>query len=231
VESAIEHRGRLAELLVSEFSNRQLIVLTHDHQFYSHLSRRAPSWLNLELTSWDYDEGPRTAKYTTGRLIEGARQLLVDGDTQGAAGKTRRALEELLDEGCEAMEASLPFRRGHANDRRELGELIGGIRSRIKSSSASWYSSLSPTLTDLEADTQAALNVEVHAGRGWASPEEVRAALDRVTRLDAEFSCRACGSRIWAIGNRDAGRCSCALSTYPPRPQPAPPPTNGPPTT
>jgi energy-coupling factor transporter ATP-binding protein EcfA2 len=212
----VEHRGRLAELLVKEFDDRQLIVLTHDHQFYLHLARRAPAWITLELASWTFDEGPRPTKYATARLIETVRVSLADGDIQGAGQKARRALEEILDEACEAMGAALPFRRGHANDRRELTELISGLRSKLKSSSRAWYSRLDPLLTNLEADVQAALNVEVHTGPGWASIQEVEAALQRIQALDGEFTCHFCGSRIWAEGSRDAARCSCGRSTYPP---------------
>ena len=50
----VEHRGRLAELLADGFSERQLIVLTHDQPFFEHLSRRAPSWRRLEFTSWSH---------------------------------------------------------------------------------------------------------------------------------------------------------------------------------
>ena len=39
-----EHRGRLADLLVSSFSDRQLVVLTHDQQFFTRLRLLAPSW-------------------------------------------------------------------------------------------------------------------------------------------------------------------------------------------
>src|SRR5262249_15400771 len=56
----VEHRGRLAELLADGFSDWQIIVLTHDQQFFEHLSRRAPSWRKLELTSWSHAAGPRT---------------------------------------------------------------------------------------------------------------------------------------------------------------------------
>ena len=54
----VEHRGRLAELLAEGFAEWQLIVLTHDQQFFEHLSRRAPSWRKLEFTSWSYAARP-----------------------------------------------------------------------------------------------------------------------------------------------------------------------------
>jgi hypothetical protein len=103
----VEHRGRLADLLVTEFADRQLIVLTHDVQFRTRLVRLAPSWLQLDLTSWTFDEGPREARYATGRLLASAQGALADGDVSGAAQKARRALEELLDEACEEMASSL----------------------------------------------------------------------------------------------------------------------------
>jgi energy-coupling factor transporter ATP-binding protein EcfA2 len=212
----VDHRGRLAELLVTEFAGRQVIVLTHDVQFRTRLVRLAPAWLQLDLTSWTFDEGPREARYATGPLLAGAQGALADGDISGAAQKARRALEELLDEACEAMAAALPFRRGHHNDRRELVELLSGLRGRTRSLSRAWAAELSPLFTGLEADVQAALNPEVHAGRGSASRTEVEAALGRVAELDAGFTCSLCQSRIWQAGSTDAGRCRCGERVFPP---------------
>jgi len=212
----VEHRGRLAELLVTEFGKRQLIVLTHDHQFFQHLTRRARSWATEQLSSWAYEEGPRTLKYSADRFTKAARQALGDGDVHAGAAKARRALEEILDEACESLEAPLAYRRGQANDRRELGELMIGLRSRLKASAKSLYRELEPLLAELDADVQAALNVEVHAGRGWASSSEVEDALARVDKLDKVFTCQLCGSHVWAKGDRDAKRCLCGAFTYPP---------------
>ena len=143
----VEHRGRLAELLADGFADWQLIVLTHDQQFFEHLSRRAPSWRKLEFTSWSHASGPRTTKYETSGMLAAARERLQSGDVQGAATKGRRALEELLQEVCEALWAPLPFRRGQANDRREIGELFIGLRRALKEHAKS--------LLDGRADVQA----------------------------------------------------------------------------
>ena len=123
----VEHRGRLAELLADGFSEWQLIVLTHDQQFFEHLSRRAPSWRRLEFTSWSHESGPRTTQYETTDILRNARERLERGDVHDAAARARRALEELLQEVCEALWAPLPFRRGQANDKREIGELFKGV--------------------------------------------------------------------------------------------------------
>jgi hypothetical protein len=212
----VEHRGRLAELLAEGFAEWQLIVLTHDQQFFEHLSRRAPSWRKLEFTSWSYAGGPRTTQYETAGILRTARERLESGDVQGAATKARRALEELLQEVCEALWAPLPFRRGQANDKREIGELFRGLRRTLKERAKALLDSVEPLLKHLEADVGATLNVAVHGSRGRAGASEVEAALERIARLDQTWTCPECRTRIWHRGSPEAGRCKCGQSVFPP---------------
>jgi recombinational DNA repair ATPase RecF len=212
----VEHRGRLAELLADGFSEWQLIILTHDQQFFEHLSRRAPSWRRLEFTSWSHASGPRTTQYETTDILRNARERLEHGDIPDAASRARRALEELLQEVCEALWAPLPFRRGQANDRREIGELFKGLRRTLKERAKPQLESLEPLLKNLEADVGATLNVAVHASRGRPGGSEVEAALERIAALDGTWSCRECRTRVWHRGTPDAARCKCGQSSFPP---------------
>jgi energy-coupling factor transporter ATP-binding protein EcfA2 len=212
----VEHRGRLAELLADGFSKWQLIVLTHDQQFFEHLSRRAPSWRKLEFTSWSYASGPRTTQYETAGILRNARERLDTGDIHGAATKARRALEELLQEVCEALWAPLPFRRGQANDKRELGELFKGVRRTLKERAKPLSESIEPLLKHLEADVGATLNVAVHGSRGRAAASEVEAALQRIAALDGKWSCPECRTRVWHRGTPEAALCKCGQSSFPP---------------
>jgi hypothetical protein len=211
----VNHRGRLAELLASKYSDRQIIVLTHDHLLYEHIRRRAPSWRTLEFTSWTYEDGPRLAGYDAGGLLGKAFKELANGDSLGAAMKGRRALEELLQEACEGIGAPLPFRRGFRNDRREIGELLIGLRHTLKANKA-MTQELVDLLRGVEADLQAALNVEAHASTGWASTTELADALSRVRALEQWWTCDGCGTRTWAIGNPPSTRCKCGNSIFPP---------------
>ena len=212
----VEHRGRLAELLADEFSEWQIIVLTHDQQFYEHLSRRAPSWRRLELTSWSYESGPRTTRYEPSGILAAARERLESGDVHGAAAKARRALEELLQEVCEALWAPLPFRRGQANDKREIGELFKGLRRSLKDQSKPLLESMEPLFKNLEADVGATLNVAVHGSRSRSGAGEVEAALTRIETFDQTWSCPECRTRVWHRGSPEAGRCKCGQTSYPP---------------
>jgi hypothetical protein len=216
----VDHRGELAALLSSEFAHRQLVVLTHDQLFFERLTRLAPSWKRIELTSWDFDEGPRTVEYQSGQMLEKAGAAIGRGDRMGAATAGRRALEELLQEICEAFAALLPFRRGVKNDRREIGEVMKGVRRVLKELSRATYDEVNPLLTELEADVATALNPEAHASQVHPSGAEVRAALDRVGLLDGRWTCPhpECGTRVWLRGTPEVCQCRCGRSRFPPPP-------------
>lgn len=211
-----EHRGRLAELLVNQFDHTQLLILTHDAQFFTQLSRRAPTWTRLELTSWSYSEGPRTRGYESDRILSQAVKALEDRDHIGAAQKGRRALEEFLQEACEELEALLPFRRGQSNDQRTAQEVLNGLRRALRARARQMYRDMEPLLKSIEADLQAGLNVESHASPGAASRQEIKDAIDRLFDLRCQFICNSCNTRVWYVGTPDASRCKCGQAQFPP---------------
>jgi hypothetical protein len=117
---------------------------------------------------------------------------------------------------CEALWAPLPFRRGQANDKREIGELFKGLRRTLKERARTQLQDVEPLFKHLEADVGATLNVASHAGRGRSGASEVKAALERIEALDSVWSCPTCRTRVWHIGTPDAGRCRCGKTSFPP---------------
>ena len=211
-----EHRGRLAELLVKEFWETQLIVLTHDEQFFNRISVLAPSWTTEQFTSWSYECGPRTRRYDGDKLLSEASEELSIGNRVGAAQKGRRALEEFLQEACEELEALLPFRRGQKNDQRMADEVMKGLRRTLRGLAKPMYDKLRPLLQSLEADLQASLNVESHASQGGTSNQEIADYLARIEDLRGHFTCDNCGTRIWHNGTPGHSRCKCGAKSFPP---------------
>jgi hypothetical protein len=125
----LEHRGELASLLADKFDDWQLVVLTHDRSssitWCAARPRGGGSRSRPGATS-----GAR-AHQATGPPASWRRRR--SGSPRGRVGgatRVRRALEELLQEVCEALQAALPFRRGALNDQREIGELLRGVRAR-----------------------------------------------------------------------------------------------------
>lgn len=213
----VGHRAQLAEMLTSEFSAWQFIILTHDPIFYQRLRRQAPAWRGIEFTSWSYQEGPRLSGYRPTALLEQATVALTDGDRGGASTKARRALEEILQEWCEGMGAPLPFRRGVKNDRRDATELLRGVR-RILGDLHVRDTQVNTLLGQIEVDLQAALNIESHANDQWASASEIESAIGRLKTLNGLWTCGSCNRKAWVKGTPGASTCNCHRVTFPPTP-------------
>lgn len=212
----INHRAALAKLLTSEMEGLQLIVLTHDPSFYSRLRSLNPDWKALEFIGWTYEEGPQTKTYVGDRFLAEAWEAFERDDKSGAAQKGRRALEEILLEACERVEAPLAFRRGYRNERREAEELLNGMRRELKGLPKSYREEIKQYLDLLSTDLQAALNVEVHAGEEYAAKAEVYEALGRVSGLISRWTCESCQTRVWYGGGSDRAYCRCGALQHPP---------------
>lgn len=204
------HRGTLAGLLVDEFADRQVIVLTHDWLFFERLAKAG--WHRLELVSWSFTSGP-VARDRDPAMLGRARMDLDAADMEGAGNKGRQALEELLKEICEAVKAPLAYRRGSANDQRMADELISGLLRALKGPARTIRDDIEPLLKKLTVDLSAALNVESHDSVHRVSSKEMELALVRISELDDYFQCATCNTRVWKFGTIESFRCKCGVKT------------------
>jgi len=118
------HRNKVAELLLREFKDYQLIITTHDGIWYDQLLnfQRAlnvqDDFINMEITWWDVNTGPMISPYKP--RWEKILDKLKNNDRSGAGNECRMYLEWLLKEICEKMEVAVPFMRSGRYTVREL---------------------------------------------------------------------------------------------------------------
>jgi hypothetical protein len=211
----VTHRGRLGDLLIEEFQDWQLVVLTHDRYFFEQVRRKVKGWSAYQVLGWKYGRGPSLREQRGATDVDAALELLDAGAIGDAARRGRRGLEYVLKELCEGLEVPLPYRRGNDNEFREIGQLLNGLRRLLKDDSRgkAFLASIDNTLRSLEADAQSVLNAEAHASDSGASGEEVRSTLERVRDFDTMWTCTKCNTRIW----KESGvRCKCGASPFPP---------------
>lgn len=127
------HRDKIAELLLREFKDYQLIITTHDGIWYEQLVNMQRvldvqgNFMNMEITSWDVDAGPRISPYKP--RWEKIQNKLENNDKTGAGNECRIYLEWLLKEICEQLEVPIPFKR---SGRYTVAELFDSAEKRIK---------------------------------------------------------------------------------------------------
>jgi ABC-type hemin transport system ATPase subunit len=209
-----EHRGRVIDLLTSDFADRQVLLFTHDHEWFAQLRALLPAklWVFCKLRPWDSPEvGIRWAG-SVGRLEE-ARELL-DGSPEIAASRARASMDEQLQIAAEQLELRLPYVRGERNDHRTGFELLNELASSAKKC-------LRTRSDDAKAPTDALARWKDAAGR-LSTIGNLAAHGGSVSRGDAEslivsceralevLRCGGCGESVWfasEAGKRRQCRC------------------------
>jgi hypothetical protein len=118
------HRGMIVELLEKEFSGRQVVILTHDREWYTELRQQldGKSWTFKVLLPYDTPIiGIRWSHKTT--TFGDARAHLKDRP-DSAGNDARKIMDVELALIAERLQIRLPYLRADKNDRRTAHEFL-----------------------------------------------------------------------------------------------------------
>ena len=211
------HRGMILELLEKEFSDRQVIILTHDREWYTELRHQVEDnskWLFKTLLPCETpDTGIRWSHKTT--TFSDARALLT-GRPESAASDARRIMDVELPMIAEQLQVRLPYLRSDKNDRRMAHEFVIRLaadgRRCFQKKAASGYVENSDAL---DALAKADVLLGSWGNRGSHSfdivPTEASKLIDACERALAVFSCDSCDppSWVWRLEDRNSESFQC----------------------
>jgi hypothetical protein len=201
------HRRRLLRLIKDEFSDWQIVLLTHEHLWFEMIKRelKQSPWLFSEV-AWDNDNGILIAPSATdwkNLVAEKRKKYDVSNDI-------RKTLEVTLKEICLALEVRVPFRFNDENEHQMSGELLSALRSTINSKCTSLKDN--PIFAQLEAS-----NLLVTVGSHDNPAEmitggDIDVALADIDKLVGLFLCEKCERHIEAerqVSGQNKITCKC----------------------
>lgn len=128
-----DHRRTIAALIATQFASHQVIVTTHDEQFYRFLKdqQAVADWHCTRIAKLDRDFGPRFADEKV------TDQMIADRWAAGdhAANEMRQAEEEWLLAICREFGADVrirPLERAFSYERSELASALAAFLSKNK---------------------------------------------------------------------------------------------------
>ncbi|WP_171974458.1 DUF2813 domain-containing protein [Cellulophaga omnivescoria] len=130
------HRKRFAELLFEKFSERQIILLTHEEEWFRNFVKplaKKKGWLVNEI-KWTEAKGTHFEE-SQGDIKSRIEKKLSESEVDGLGNPIRQYLESLLKEICMNLDVKVSFRPNEINEKRMPDELINELKSRIKSKS------------------------------------------------------------------------------------------------
>ena len=211
-----EHRGMLAGLILKHFSDRQILLLTHDREWYSELRYRLPSsnWKFLVLRPWnDPTTGLRWSNSTD--TFDDALDLV--GTNPAASGnRTRVIMDMQLALAAEKLEVELPYLRGDKNDHRTgvdfLQRIIRDAPRRLRKKQGKEWLPYSDPITDWTTAQTLLVSWGDRASHTESMTKAEAEEFVRVCRKAlSHFRCETCGNYIWTAKqtSNDRLQCSC----------------------
>ena len=211
------HRGMILELLEEKFSDRQVIILTHDREWYTELRHQLEhnnKWLFRTLLPYETPEaGIRWSHRTT--MFSDARALL-KGRPDAAANDARRIMDVELPMIAERLQIRLPYLRSDKNDTRMAHEFLSRLaadgKRRFQKKSASGYVENTDALDSLvKADNL----LKTWGNRASHSFDVVQSEASKL--IDAcesalgVFWCDSCDPpcNVWKFEDQNSERLQC----------------------
>ena len=211
------HRGMILELLEKEFSDRQVIILTHDREWYTELRHQLEhnsKWLFKTLLPYETPEtGIRWSHNTT--TFSDARALL-KGRPDAAANDARRIMDVELPMIAERLQIRLPYLRSDKNDWRMAHEFLSRLTADGKrcfqKKSASGYVENSDALDALAKADRLLGSWGNRASHSFDIVQsEASKLIDVCESALACFWCDSCDPpcRVWRLEDRKTENLQC----------------------
>jgi hypothetical protein len=205
-----EHRMDLAKLLVDEFSDYQLLVLTHDNIWFDQFRRLAKKgWLHKRIKNWSYEDGV-DIENALGEQLEDCQEVLKTGHVEFAAPIVRTYIENRLKALSEKLGVRFRFKQGSQNEERMSGELLSELKRELND--CKFFDVVDDNIfNELEAST-----FVVNYGSHDRTPNvaglvmgDVEFAFGRIEVLENIFKCPSCEKNVWNIVDRGSYRMQC----------------------
>ncbi len=213
------HRKRFADLLFEYFPNYQIILLTHEIEWFSYVRQLAKkkNWAIGEI-KWTetkgthLDEKPDELK----AFIENA---LNNGDIDVLGNPIRKYLEAVLKDICLNLDVKVSFRYNDTNEKRMPDELLNELKSKINKAAGQDLKSKNSSIERV-ANSSLLGNLLSHDNPFNPKIGDLKAFWADIKELESIFYCQEkdCKRPKVSIKNYDNVakkiRCGCDKTNY-----------------
>lgn len=211
------HRKRFADLLFEKFSDYQIILLTHESEWFQYISQVAKrkQWGINEIKWNDKDGAYVDASHF--ELKEVIESNLISGNVEILGNAIRKYLEHFLKEVSHNLEVKVRFKFNNENEKRMPDELLNELKAKINKHSNALKAQI-PLLERVSNSTILA-NLLSHDNSFLPKLGDLKAFWIDVQELEALFLCDKvkCGRYI-TTKHFDTVikeiRCACGTKKY-----------------
>ena len=208
------HRYRFAQLLATKFSDYQVILLTHEKDFFELVSSEVKSkgWI-LKNFKWSKEEGTGIERGIAD-IKDRIKKKIEDKNTDGLGNDIRVYTERVMKRVAYELEAKVSYRNNDINEKRMAPELLDAVQSKLKASNELKAKADIPKVKGMPMFIG---NTTSHDNDFQESIEDLEAIWDDVKDLIHNFYCSDCDKflSLKFYDNVEKNiRCGCGKLKY-----------------
>lgn len=211
------HRGMIAEVLEKEFPDKQVIIFTHDRDWYMDLRTQLDPtvWRFKSLLPWKSPEKGIQWSHSTNTFDDARSLLKIRPDSAGNDARKIMDVEFALI--AEKLQIKFPYLRGEKNDKRMafdfLQRIISAGKKCFQIENSGNYQKYDEALKKIEISSGL---LSSWGNRASHTNDLVTAEAEKLIHaceaaLDV-FTCSSCKTRVWyaAVSNLKLTQCKCS---------------------
>jgi hypothetical protein len=208
------HRARFVSLLMEKFSDYQIFLFTHEHNWFEYVANtvKGKNWIITRIV-WSDERGAEleSPSFNLKVMIE---DKIKKSDCSDLGNMVRRYLEKLLKETCFCLGAKVNFLYNDQNENRTSNELLSELRNTLKRRKSElkdhrvWDRLSQSVFIGHKASHDSGYSEDIN---------DVKAFYDDALELEALFFCSKCSKYIatkYCDTVKHTIRCSCGSITY-----------------
>jgi wobble nucleotide-excising tRNase len=212
------HRKKFADLIFEKFSEYQIILLTHEREWFQYVSQLAKrkNWFINEV-KWNEIDGSHLEDKPA-NLREIIETNLSMGNVELLGNPIRTYLEQFLKDVCANLDVKVSFRFNEINERRMADELLNELKSKINKSS----NDLKARMPIIESVINSTIMGNLLSHDNDFSPRlgDIKSFWSDIKEVEALFYCQeaTCTRPAVSLKNYDTVakkiRCGCDKTKY-----------------
>jgi hypothetical protein len=213
-----EHRGMLVDVFLQDFSSRQVLLFTHDREWFSELRSRLPekSWRFQRLKEWS-DPAAGSQWLGASGTFDDARALL-EVKPEASGNEVRKIMDVELAKIAERLHVPMAFLRGDSNEHRTAHDFLEkivslGEKKLTRKNGEEWK-----PFTEAAEVWKACDKLLVSWGNrashgGTLTRAEAERLIETAEQALRVFKCLECRDAVWASPQpgRERVQCSCGI--------------------
>jgi DNA repair exonuclease SbcCD ATPase subunit len=208
------HRYRFAQLLANKFSDYQVILLTHEKDFFELVSSEVKSkgWI-LKNFKWSKEEGTGIERGIAD-IKDRIKKKIEDKNTDGLGNDIRVYTERVMKRVAFELEAKVAYRNNDINEKRMASELLDSVQSKLKASNELKTKADIPKIKGMPMFIG---NTTSHDNDFQESIEDLEAIWEDVKDLIQNFYCSDCDKFLslkFYDNVEQKIRCGCGKLKY-----------------